>query len=128
MTLFIFLFFVVHILFHFDYPMDIAIDYVLFTFCIILFIDVKYKIFFLQQLWKAYLLFLSNSMSFHHWIKIQINQHELMLMCILNVVHKLQMTSSNLLSIKLGHLVKPKHMVWFSKFLLTKMGGLNFFA
>jgi hypothetical protein len=72
--------------------------------------------------------FLSNSMSFHHWIKIQINQHELMLMCIFNVVHKLQMTSSNLLSIKLGHLVKPKHIVWFSKFLLTKMGGLNFFA
>jgi hypothetical protein len=49
-----FLFFVVHILFHFDFCMDFAIDYVLFTFYIILFIDVKYKRFFLQQLWKAY--------------------------------------------------------------------------
>jgi hypothetical protein len=38
--------------------MDIAIDYVLLTFCIILFIDVKYKRFLLQQLWKTYFLFI----------------------------------------------------------------------
>jgi hypothetical protein len=48
------------------------------------------------------------------------NQHESMLMCILNEVHKLQITSLILLSIKLGHWVKPRSMFWFSKFLLTK--------
>jgi hypothetical protein len=43
-----------------------------------------------------------------------------MLMCILNVIHKLQITSLNLLSTKLGHWMKPRNMFWFSKFLLTK--------
>ncbi len=43
-----------------------------------------------------------------------------MLMCIFNVIHKFQITSSNLLSTKLGHWVKPRNMIWFSKFLLTK--------